>query len=300
MQQAARPVGGTYPMLFAFFDAAGHLRRDAFERQVAAAIGSGAAGVAVLGLATEVGKLGQTERRQAVEWVIEAVGGRVPVAVTVAEGNVPDMIASARFAEAAGASWLILQPPRPPASGDDLIRFFGAVADSVTCQVGIQNAPEFLGVGLTPGQLLRLSELHANVTIAKAECTAVGAAALVDYVGHRMRILNGRAGLELVDNYRAGVHGMIPGIEVIDLQVAVERAMRAGDEALAEALYARMLPAVAFVMQGVAHLVLYAKLIAAHRLEIAPSRDRLPSDVATEFGRAVALRMAERLGPLPG
>ena len=41
---------GTYPMLYAFFDAAGRLRRDAFSRQVAAALACGASGIAVLGL----------------------------------------------------------------------------------------------------------------------------------------------------------------------------------------------------------------------------------------------------------
>ena len=261
---------------------------------------SGASGVAVLGLATEVSKLSSTERRSAVEWVIQAVNGRVPVAVTVADGNVPDMIESARFAEKNGASWLILQPPRPPASGEDLIRFFGAVADRVLCPVGIQNAPEFLGIGLTPAQFVTLANHHPNVQIAKAECSAVAVKQLIDTVGDRLRVFNGRAGLELVDNFRAGVHGMIPGIEVIDVQVAVEKAMRAGREDEAEAHYARMLPAVTFSMQGIAHLVLYAKLIAAHRLGLAPSNDRIPADQATDFGKAIAKRLADQLGPLPG
>ena len=143
-------IGGTYPMLYAFFDETGQLQREPFSRQVAAAIASGASGIAVLGLGTEVAKLGQAERRRVVEWVIGDVAGRVPVAVTIADGNVPDMIDGARFARHSGAAWLILQPPRPPASPGDLLRFFGAVADSVDCPVGIQNAPEFLGIGLSP------------------------------------------------------------------------------------------------------------------------------------------------------
>ena len=58
-------------MLFSFFDKAGAIRRDAFRRQVSAAVGSGASGVAVLGLATEVAKLSQSERRQVIDWVID-------------------------------------------------------------------------------------------------------------------------------------------------------------------------------------------------------------------------------------
>lgn len=292
-------IGGTYPMLYAFFDTAGRLRRDAFSRQVSAAVSSGASGIAVLGLGTEVAKLGTSERRQVVEWVLEDVAGRLPVAVTIADGNVPDMIASARFARTAGAAWLILQPPRPPASAADLIHFFGAVADSVDCPVAIQNAPEFLGLGLAPDDLLTLNAAHPNVRVVKAECSAVTVAGVIAAIGGRMQVFNGRAGLELTDNFRAGVDGMIPGIETIDVQVRIATAMRAGDETAAEALYGKVLPTLAFIMQGLAHFIVYGKLIAACRLGLAPSAHRHPSDTPTAQGIAWARRFAGDLGPLP-
>ncbi|MBI4924055.1 MAG: dihydrodipicolinate synthase family protein [Devosia nanyangense] len=292
-------IGGTYPMLYAFFDAAGRLRRDAVSRQVSAALASGASGIAVLGLGTEVAKLGRDERRQLVEWTLADVAGRRPVAVTVADGNIPDMIESARFARAAGAAWLILQPPRPPASGADLIAFFGAVADSVDCPIGIQNAPEFLGIGLSPADLLALNAAHPNVTVVKAESTALTVAGVIEQVGGRMKVFNGRAGFELLDNLRAGVDGMIPGTETIDLQVGIERAMRSGNETLAADLYRKVLPVIAFAMQGLGTFLLYGKLIAAERLGIAPSENRIPSDTATPTGLAWAKRFAAELGPLP-
>ncbi len=65
---------------------------------------------------------------------------------------------------------------------------------------------------------------------------------------------------------------MIPGIETVDLQVAVERAFRAGDEAGAETLYRRLLPAIAFMMQGLPTFLLYGKFIAAERLGLEPCR----------------------------
>jgi 4-hydroxy-tetrahydrodipicolinate synthase len=292
-------IGGTYPMLYAFFDADGALRRDAVRRQIAASLTAGAAGIAVLGLGTEVHKLGAGEKRQLVEWVIADVAGRVPVMATIGEGNVPDMIEMARFARTAGAAWVTLQPPRPPASGADLIAFFGKVADAVDCPVAIQNAPEFLGIGLTAAELVELNRLHPNVTVVKAESTAVGVGKMIAALGGKFRVLNGRGGLELTDNYRAGVDGMIPGVETIDLQVAVERAMRAGDEDAAEAVYRRLLPSIAFAMQGLAQFLCYGKLIAAHRLGIAPSVDRAPADVATPLGAQWAARYARELGPLP-
>lgn len=292
-------INGTYPMLYAFFGADGAVSRQGFARQIEAAVAVGAAGVAVLGLGTEVSKLSRAEQRQIVEWVVADLRGRLPLAVTVADGNVPDMILSAQFALAAGASWLILQPPRPPITGAQLVDYFGAVAAAVAGPIAIQNAPEFLGVGLTAAELLALNAAHPNVCVVKAESSAVGVATLIEKLGGQMAVFNGRAGLELTDNFRAGVAGMIPGMDTIDLQVAVETAMRAGDQAQAEALYQKMLPAVAFAMQGLAHLVLYGKHIAALRLGLPPSHSRLPADLPTRQGFDWAKRLADSLGPLP-
>jgi 2-keto-3-deoxy-L-arabinonate dehydratase len=292
-------IGGTYPMLYAFFDEEGRLRRDAFQRQIDAALACGASGIACLGLATEVHKLGLTERRQIVEWVVELVAGRLPVAVTIADGNIPDMIDATRHAEKTGANWLILQPPRPPASGADLVAFFTAVAQSTGLPCAIQNAPEFLGIGLSAAELLELHRRQPNVTLIKGEASATSIGQLVTAVSGRMSVLNGRAGLELTDNYRAGVVGMIPGIETLDFQVRVEKAMRAGDDAKAEALYREILPTLTFIMQGLGTLLTYGKLIAALRLGLAPGARRIPSDIATDQGVAWAKRLAASLGPLP-
>lgn len=292
-------IGGTYPMLYAFFDATGQLRRDAHSRQIEASIRCGASGIAVLGLGTEVHKLGRDERRLLVEWTIADVGGRVPVAVTVGDGNVPDMIESARFARSSGAAWLILQPPRPPAKGAHLIEFFGSIADAVDCPIGIQNAPEFLGIGLSTADLLALNSAHPNVSLVKTESTALTVAGVVADIGDRMRVFNGRAGFELLDNLRAGVDGMIPGTETIDLQVDIELAMRAGNERASEELYRKLLPAIAFMMQGLPTFLLYGKFIAALRLGIEPSHHRVPHETATPTGMDWARRFAAELGPLP-
>ena len=74
--------------------------------------------------------------------------------------------------------------------------------------------------------------------------------------------------------------------------------MRAGDESLAEALYRKPLPAIAFAMQGLDTFLLYGKRIAALRLGIPPSHDRVPCATATPTGLDWARRYAAELGPL--
>ena len=166
---------GIYPMLYAFFDESDRLDRVAMRRQVEACVRHGAHGVAVLGLATEVGKLSLAERRQLVDWAAEDIAGRVPLAVTVAEPAVAAQVDFVRAAKEAGAAWVILQPP--PARGlpeSEYVRFFGAVADRVDLPVAIQNAPDYIGVGLSPEGIATLRRNHANFRLLKGETSAVG------------------------------------------------------------------------------------------------------------------------------
>ena len=74
---------GVWPILYAFFDETGALDRAAMRMQVDACVRGGAHGIAVMGLATEVGKLDVRERRQIIDWVAEDLNGRLPLAVTV-------------------------------------------------------------------------------------------------------------------------------------------------------------------------------------------------------------------------
>ena len=141
-------IAGIWPILYAFFDAAGQLDRSAMRRQLDGCVAGGAHGVAVMGLATEVGKLDVRERRRLLEWVAEDLAGRKPLAVTVAEPSVAGQLEMARAAERLGAGWVILQPP-PVAGLPELeyVRFLGAVADGVSLPVAVQNAPGYLGRG---------------------------------------------------------------------------------------------------------------------------------------------------------
>lgn len=290
---------GVYPMLYAMFDEGGRLRRDAVAAQVEAAVAAGADGVAVLGLGTEGRRLDEAERRELVGWLAEDLAGRLPFAVTVGGADPAEQAAFARFACDAGAAWVLLQPPPERVEDAELITFFGAVAERVDGPVGIQNAPEFLGYGLDIDGLVALNRAHPNVTVVKAETSAVEVDRLVQRLEGRMAVFNGRAGLELVDNLRAGAAGMIPGIETVDLQAACVSAFGRGDTAGAENLYAHMLPTLAFIMQGVDHFVRHGKLIAALRLglELAPQARSGPEP--SSFGRAAALRFSRHLGPLP-
>jgi 4-hydroxy-tetrahydrodipicolinate synthase len=293
---------GIHPILYAFFDADGRPLRAPIVAQVEAAVRHGAHGIAVLGLATETNKLDTSERRQIMEWTAEAVGDRLPLAVTVAEPSVHGQAAFVRAAQDVGADWVILQPPPIAGMGEsELLRFFGAVAATTDLPVAIQNAPQFLGTGLSNAALATLNRQHPNVCMLKGEAPAHVIERLVADTEGMYRVFNGRGGMELPECLRAGCVGMIPAPECFDVQVAVYEAMRRetpeGD-AEAERRYREILPLIVFMMSSVETFVCYGKRVVARRLGIEHVFDRAPCQRPTEFGLLTALRLASALPSL--
>lgn len=290
---------GIYPILYAYFDDAGELDRQAMRQQVEACIAAGAQGIAVLGLITEVSQLSEAERLAVVQWAAEDIAGRVPLAVTVAGESAEQQRAFSRSAIEAGGDWLILQPPQTTKPSEpELMRFFGAVMDSVAVPVGIQNFPEVLGVGLTPEAVGEVFRQHSNFTVMKGEGPVFQIRQYLDAVDGGIAIFNGRGGIELPDNLRAGCAGIIPAPDCADLQIAMYQAFKAGEAERMDALYQLSLPYVIFVMQSVGFALSYGKRLTAQRMGIASAT--APRTVAVEldaFGLARLEAHARFMGP---
>ena len=178
--------------------------------------------------------------------------GRLPLAITVFGATPDEQIAFVRAA--AGARRRLGDPAAAATSQnvagqkiteDQLVDFFGAVADASPLPVAIQNAPQYIGVGLSSHGLDRLSRQHPNVRLLKAEGSAVETRALIELTEGRMAVFQGRGGMEITDVLRAGCVGMIPSVESCHVQAKIFELMQTGraeDEARAERLYAELAP----------------------------------------------------------
>jgi 4-hydroxy-tetrahydrodipicolinate synthase len=278
---------GIHAVLYALFDAEERLDRAAMAAQMAYVRAAGADGVTVLGLATEVAKLSEAEKRQVIDWAAEDRGG-LSLSVTVTGNSVAEQVALARHAEAAEAAWLILQPPLAGTYGaGEYLDFFARVGGAVSVPFAVQNAPQYLGRSLLAGDIAALADRCAGFTHVKAEGTAVDLAGLIAVAGDRLCVLNGRGGLEMTDCLRAGAAGFIVAPDVLPGVVACWRAWAAGDVAGAEAAYAAFLPGALFGMQSLEHLICYGKRIFGWRAGIAV-HDRAPAMRPTEAGLAMA------------
>ena len=290
---------GIHAILYALFDEVEQLDRLAMRCQVRACLDAGVHGIGALGLATEVAKLTEAERCRIMEWVAEDNAGRRPLFFTIFGTSVAEQVAQLRQAEAVGADWVILQPPPVGQFGaGEYIAFFGRVAAETALPVGIQNAPAFLGRGLAPDDIVRLVTQHPNICVLKAEGPAVEIEQVIAATGRRVPVLNGRGGLELIDNLRAGCTGLILAPDIIDHAVIAHDRFRSYDIDGAEAAYARLLPAASFAMQSIEALLCYGKRIMGRRTGIA-IHDRAPALHPTDFGLACVAEHARRLGPWP-
>ena len=275
---------------------------EPFAAQVEAAVRHRAHGVAVLGLATETHKLDTSERRQIFEWTAQAIEGRLPFAVTVAEPSVQGQ--SAFVARSQGCRCRLGDPP---AAGG--LRTHRTGARAIFRRRGRKHRsarrdPERAPVprrGPVECRARTLNRQHPNVCLLKGEAPAHVIERLVADTDGAYRVFNGRGGMEFPECLRAGCVGMIPAPECFDVQVGIYESMRKGDpvsESDAEHRYREILPLIVFLMSSIDTFICYGKRILGRRLGIDAVFDRTPSQRPTEFGLLMAQRLSSMLGPL--
>lgn len=297
---ASSPFSGIHAVVYALFDRDERLDRRAMRRQTQLCLDAGVHGMVALGLATEVAKLTGAERRQLMDWVAEDTNGRVPLAFTIYGSSVAEQVEGAKAAAAAGADWVILQPPMVGSYGaGEYIDFFGRVAGSTDLPVAIQNAPAYMGRGLSVDDIVALTTRFPNIRLLKGEGASIDIERLIATTAGRLPVFNGRGGLEFIDNLRAGCAGLILAPECIDRAVRIHERWQAGDEDAAAAGYAEILPAIVFVMQSLETMIAYGKRLFGERAGLA-IHDRAPALRPTDFGLQATRRYARRLGPLTG
>ena len=94
---------------------------------------------------------------QSIELLAAEAAGKRDIAITVSGDTVDEQVALAEFAAQHGAQWLVLQPPRDRSQPEAFyFDFFAEVMTRTGLPCAIQNAPEYLGVGLTPQSIARM------------------------------------------------------------------------------------------------------------------------------------------------
>ncbi len=287
---------GIHSVLYSLFDEAGAIDHGAMRAQAQLVRDLGVDGVTVLGLATEVGKLREAERRALVETVTAEVAGTLPFSVTIYGNSVAEQRAGLEHALGSGADWVILQPPGAGKySSQSYLEFFAAVADGFDTSIALQNAPEYLGVGLSEADIGRLTHMIPGFRCLKAEAPAIEFASMRAAAPNDIALLNGRGGLQMMECLSAKADGFILAPDLIDLAIAAFASWKDGNHATSAEHHQRALPAICFIMQSLEHLICYGKRLFGYRAGFT-IHDRVPSLKPTPFGLSVISQYAKELG----
>jgi dihydrodipicolinate synthase/N-acetylneuraminate lyase len=260
------PWHGIFPSLPTPFSPDGGVDLDAQREIVRFAIEHGAHGLICFGLAGEVLQLVPEERKRLCDVIVEETAGRVPVLVGVgaeSEHVARDLAASA---ERAGVDGIVIPPPAlARLDNGTLATYFARIAECVALPVMIQDAPDLLGVEVGPEVVRQVAAETGNVGYVKLELGGDRIARWVDELEGTATIFGGNGGLYILDCLRAGARGIAPGLELVDLLVAIHDAELRGDAVTAERLFARFLPMMVFEMQDLHHYNACCKYVLSRR-----------------------------------
>jgi 4-hydroxy-tetrahydrodipicolinate synthase len=239
---------GVYSVLPTAFTSSGDLDDDSLRRVLDLFIAAGVNGVTALGVTGEVARLDDGERRRVLEVVTTHVNGRIGVvAGTTAEGT-RTCINYSRHAKDAGATAVMVSPPRMPKLN----------SEAVDIEIVVQDFPPISGYAMEPWLLARIAreiprartiKLEDPPTPFKTSRILAELAKQADARALDVRIFGGLGGVFLLEELMAGATGAMTGFAFPEILVQIVSLFRAGriDEA-AEVFY-RAVPLMRFEFQ---------------------------------------------------
>ena len=238
---------GVLPVLQTPFTADRQIDAAVLRRELDGAFDAGADGV-VVAMVSEILRLSKRGRCELSSLVCQAAEGRGFTVVSVGAESVAEAVEFAKHAEGIGASAVMAIPPVTASLGSVATEdYFAKIANSVSIPLVGQDASSYVGAPIDLTVYLNLLEQFGTERIFfKPEASPLGPnlSKLRDATHGTARIFEGSGGINLVDCYRRGIVGTMPGMDLLDAIVALWDALEAGDD---ERTYQLSLPVSALV-----------------------------------------------------
>lgn len=244
---------GVYSVLPTPFTVTGDLDEASLRRVIDLFIAAGVNGVTALGVTGEVSRLDEAERHRVLDIVVDHVGGRIGVvAGTTAEGTRTCIAHSAR-ALAAGATAVMVSPPRmPKLNTEAVVRHYKALADAVDIDIVVQDYPPISGFAMEPPLLARLAREIPRARTIKLEDppTPFKTSRILEAAGDvPVRIFGGLGGVFLLEELMAGATGAMTGFAFPEMLVRIVSLYREGRIDEAADVFYRAVPLMRFEFQ---------------------------------------------------
>ena len=275
-----KTIAGVLPILHTPFTVDDEIDRESFQQQIDWAFSVGADGVC-LAMVSELLRLTANERIKLTHAMVEFADGPGVIVASVGAESTKTALDFARHAESAGCDAIMAIPPTntslPSAA---LADYFRALADEVELPLIIQDASGYVGQAIPLELMADLLEAYGREKILfKPEAAPIGPnlSALRDRTNGQARVFEGSGGILLVDSYRRGIAGTMPGVDLLDGIVALWRALCAGDDDAAYRIYFPICAIVALQLQaGLDGFLAIEKYILVKRKLFFSARRRAP------------------------
>ena len=250
---------GVYSVLPTPFDGRGEIDEASLRRVIDLFIAAGVNGVTALGVTGEVARLDDAERRRVLEVVVEQVNGRIGVVAGTTADGTRACVNYSRHAREAGATAVMVSPPRmPKLNSDAVVRHYAALADAVDIEIVVQDYPPISGYAMEPALLARIARQIPRARTIKLEDppTPYKTSRILAEVQREntpgdldVRIFGGLGGVFLLEELMAGATGAMTGFAFPEMLVEIVRLYRSGDVDGAADVFYRAVPLMRFEFQ---------------------------------------------------
>jgi 2-keto-3-deoxy-L-arabinonate dehydratase len=246
-------LAGIFPILHTPFTEADDIDHESLQKQIDWAVRIGADGVCT-GMVSEILRLTESERLELTSAIVRFVSGRAAVVASCGAESTRGAVRYAKSAEDAGCTALMAIPPVTCALPEsELWDYFTAIADSVRIPLIVQDASSYVGKAIPVSFYARLLDVYSPEKILfKPEASPAGPnlSALRDATQGRAKCFDGSGGMLLIDAWRRGLTGTMPGCDLLDGIVQMWNALKAGDSDRALELSALVSGIVALQLQA--------------------------------------------------
>ena len=233
-------VAGVLPVIHTPMIGGDEIDHESLRKEVDWAFEVGADGV-VAAMVSEILRLTPDERVRLADELVELTADRGAVIFSVGSESIAQSRQLARRAQQSGCHAVMAIPPISASLPEDqLWRYFCEIAECVDVPLIVQDASSYVGGALTIDLYMKLLDrFGAHKIRFKPEAAPIGPnlSLLRDQSGGRAKIFDGSGGLLLVDAYRRGITGTMPGTDLLDGIVALWRALKSGDDEAAYRVY---------------------------------------------------------------
>ena len=244
---------GVYSVLPTPFADNGDVDEASLRRVVELFIAAGVNGVTALGVTGEVARLDDAERATVLEIVVDQVAGRIGVVAGTSADGTRTCIQYSRHAKAAGATAVMVSPPRmPKLNSEAVVRHYIALAEAVDVEIVIQDYPPISGYAMEPALLARVAREIPRARTIKLEDPPTPfktSRILEQAAGLDVRIFGGLGGVFLLEELMAGATGAMTGFAFPEVLVRIVAQYRAGDIDSAADVFYRAVPLMRFEFQ---------------------------------------------------